>query len=198
MHISGKSIGSFLQIQRPKKMKSAFCLGVSLLGLLASVASVSAVETEARVVTSRALRIAAVRDDIPAANWYVVQHAFGTSMAESLATPGSAPMPVKVITVTSPNDAAHDLRNGKFDAILVMSERLPSELRRADLYSTKVVSEIGVPVRVFHLVIQAQDTAAVEALTSAFQKATSSVAFQDTVGRMGALKVFADSRDPVR
>jgi hypothetical protein len=166
-------------------MKTILCLSASL-GLLASVVSAAAVDENATCVsTSHSLRVACVRDSSEDAPWYVMQQAFATSMSACLSEKDVSTMPVRVLSA-SPSRAAEDLSKGDCDAVLVMGEYLPSALRDDNFASTRAVTQVGVPVRVFHFVLRNNDAASLAILTAAFEKATASASFQDTIGRSSA------------
>jgi hypothetical protein len=173
-------------------MKSILCLSMTLIGMLASVATASAFEDNtSRVTTSRSLRVASVRvdDDAP---WYIMQQAFSTSMSACLAGKDLVAMPVKIDTLSA-SSSADALLNGQYDAVLVLGERVPSELRSNKFTSVRAVSQVGTPVRVFHFVLRSGDPAMNQTLITAFEKATASASFQDTIGRASAVRVVANN-----
>jgi hypothetical protein len=177
-----------------KIMKTILCVSVSLIGLLASVVTAAAVDENAtRVSTSRSLRVACVRDASEDAPWYIMQQAFATSMSASLAGRDMAAMPVKILP-SDASRAANDLISGECDAVLVLGEYLPSDLRDDKFSSFRAVSQVGTPVRVFHFVLRNSDPAMQATLSAAFEKATSSAVFQDTIGRASAMHVVASNR----
>jgi hypothetical protein len=171
-------------------MKSFLCLSLSLVGMFVSVATASASEEKSRVTTSRALQVASVRDADSDAPWYIMQEAFATSMSACLASRDLVAMPVRIVTLKA-DASAEALLNGTCDAVLVMGERLPSELRSSQFTSVRAVSQVGTPVRVFHFVLRNSDPAMQATLTTAFEKATASATFQDTIGRASAIRVVA-------
>lgn len=171
-------------------MKSILCLSVSLIGMFASVATASASEEIAHVSTSRALHVASVRDADTDAPWYIMQQAFATSLSACLASRDMVAMPVKMEPLNA-EASAEALLNGSCDAVLVLGEQMPSELRRSQFSSVRAVSQVGTPVRVFHFVLRNGDPAMQAILTTAFEKATSSESFQDTIGRASAIRVVA-------
>jgi hypothetical protein len=174
-------------------MKTLLNVSLALIGLFASVGTASAVdENVARVTTSRALRVSCVRDVDDDAPWYIMQQAFATSMSACLAGKDMTAMPVRILPAHASN-AADDLLNGECDAVLVMGEYLPSALRGAKFTSTRAVSQVGTPVRVFHLVLLNTDPVMQSTLSAAFEKATSSASFQDTIGRASAIRVVASN-----
>jgi len=174
-------------------MKTFLCLSASLIGLLASVVSAAAVDDNAtRVTTSRALRVACVRDTSEEAPWYILQQAFATSMSACLAGKDMTAMPIKLLPSNAWR-AADDLDNGECDAVLVISEQLPSDFKSDKFTSLRAVSQIGTPVRVFHFVLRNSDPVMQAALASAFEKATASASFQDTIGRASAVHAVASN-----
>lgn len=172
-------------------MKTILSLSVSVIGILASVATASAVdENITRVTASRSLSVACVRDTSEDAPWYIMQQAFSESMSASLSIRGKTGMPVKIFS-SNAADAVTQLNDGVCDAVLVLGERLPSELKNSKFVSLRAVSQVGTPVRVFHFVLRGNDPAMQATLSTAFEKATSSAAFQDTIGRASAVRVVA-------
>jgi len=170
-------------------------MSISLLSLFASLVTASAVdENAAKITTSRSLSIACVRDNSENAPWYVMQQAFATSMSTSLRGQDQSSMPVKM-SPTDAASAADELLNGKADAVLVLGERLPSDFRDAKFTSFRAVSQMGTPVRVFHFVLLNRDPVMLATLSAAFENATSSAAFQDTIGRASAMRVVASNSD---
>jgi hypothetical protein len=174
-------------------MKTFLCLSVSLIGLVTSVVTASAVDENAsRITTSRSLRVASVCVLDENAHGYILQQAFSTSFAGCLSGRGKETMPVKMIAASA-SRAADDLMSGEFDAILVIGEQLPAVLKSNKFTSFRAVSQIGAPVHVFHLVLRNSDPAMQSALGAAFEQATSSVAFQETIGRAAAVRVVASN-----
>ena len=176
-------------------MKTMLCLGVSLVGLLASVVTANAVDgNSARVTTSRALRVAAVNELGGNGPWYIFQEAFGASLSASLVEQGIKGMPVKMISASA-SHASDDLLSGECDAVLVLGERVPSDLRGSEFTSLRAVSQASTPVRVFYFVMRKDDVAMQASLSVAFEKATSSQSFQDTVKQASSVRVLANNAD---
>jgi len=176
-------------------MKTFFCVSVCLIGLLASVATASAADEKVvRITTSRSLRVACVHDSSDDAPWRIMQQAFVTSMSTCLTVKGDAAMPVKIHPANA-SRAASELINGKCDAVLFLGEKLPSNLQGDKFTSMRVVSQIGSPVRVFYFVQLDRDPVMQAALAAAFEAATSSDAFQDTVSHASAVRAVASKGD---
>jgi hypothetical protein len=174
-------------------MKTIFCVSFSLIGLIASaVTAVAVSETATRISTSRSLRVACVRDTSEDSPWYVMQQAFATSMSTCLAGKDMTAMPVKMATASATH-AAEDLASNECDAVLFIGDSLPSALRDGGFVSLRAVSQIGTPVRVFYFVLRNDDPTMRTALTNAFEKATSSSTFQDTIGRASAMHIVASN-----
>lgn len=174
-------------------MKTFLCFSVSLIGLLASVLCAAAVDDHAaRVTTSRSLRVACVRDTSEDGSWYIMQQAFTTSLSDCLAGRDMTAMPVSILPANA-SRAAEDLISGECDAVLVLGEQLPSDLRNAKFTSLRAVSQIGTPVRYFHFVLSNSDPAMQATLAAAFEKATSAASFQDTIGRASVVHVVASN-----
>ena len=174
-------------------MKTFLRVSLPLIGLLASVATASAFDANAtRVTASRSLRVDCVRDTNENTPWYVMQQAFATSMSACLAGKDMNAMPVRILSADA-SRAAADLIDGECDAVLVIGEYLPSALRSSRFSSVRAVSQVGTPVRVFHFVLRNTDPAMQATLSVAFEKATSSASFQDTIGRASAVHVIASN-----
>jgi len=174
-------------------MKTIFYASVFLMGLLASAVTAAAVDNSAqRVSTSRALRIACVRDMNEDSPWYVMQQAFATSLSACLAGKDMTAMPVKMSSA-SVSRAVDDLLNNGCDAVLYIGDELPAALHDDNFVSFRAVSQIGTPVRVFHFVLRNNDAAMRATLSSAFERATSSATFQDTIGRASAMHIVASN-----
>ncbi len=172
-------------------MKTYLTLSVSLVGLFASAVAVCAADESAALVkTSRSLQVACVRSSSENAPWYIMQEAFVRSMSVCLAGRDANVMPIK-IDVSNEDRASEALENAECDAVLVMGETLPAALRNKQFSSVRAVSVIGAPVRVFHFVTRNSDPAMQAVLSAAFEKATASASFQDTVGRASAVRVVA-------
>jgi hypothetical protein len=174
-------------------MKTIFCVGFSLMGLFASAATAVAVDdTATHVSTSRSLCVSCVRDNSEDSPWYVMQQAFATSLSACLAGKDMRAMPIKM-SPSSASRAAEALANNECDAVLYIGDTLPSILRDDRFVSLRAVSQIGTPVRIFHFVLNNADPAMRATLASAFEKATSSASFQDTIGRASAMHIVASN-----
>lgn len=176
-------------------MKTFLTLGVSVLGLLLSVASASASSKSKKidVTASRAVYIAGVYDVDQTTSWTAVQQVFASSLSASLTRPSERPLPVRMVGAELSTVAA-DLLAGAYDAALIVSETLPAELRGPQFTSTRTIPEPGSVDRVFHLVMRNEDPGMLKAMAVAFQQATSSVNFRRTVERAVANRVVADIR----
>jgi ABC-type taurine transport system substrate-binding protein len=174
-------------------MKTFFCVSVSLIGLLASVATASAVDQNtARVTASRALCLASVNTMDDSAPWYILQEAFVSSISTSLADKKNNGMQVNVVNCDGA-DAAARLLKGDCDAVLVIGEELPYVLKSGKFVALKAVSQIGTPARVFQFVLRNEGRAAQSTLAIAFEHATASPAFQRSIGRISAMRVVASN-----
>ncbi|MFT3868019.1 MAG: hypothetical protein QM715_05925 [Nibricoccus sp.] len=165
-------------------------LCVILVGVFASVASASA---DVSVVSaSSALRVASVNAIDDEAPFYVLQQALSSSLSESMKQLEGRAMPVKMVNLDA-TSAAEELANGTCDAVVVLGETLPYTLRGKKFTSIRAVAQIGTPVRVFHFVLRTDDPSMRATLSSAFERATSSSGFQDSVGRASTMRVFASN-----
>jgi hypothetical protein len=193
MHISDTRSPA-LQLNPICNMKTALVLGVSLLGMVSSAAAAGAFDgLDSRITTTMAIRIAAVSESNDAPGWYTVQQIFANSFADSLKLPGRPAMPVQVNS-TEAELVGDALLAGEYDAVLVLGERLPASLRGAKFASVRAVSQIGIPVKVFHLVVSNREASSRAVLHGAFESVTSSISFQEAVGRASATRVVADAR----
>ncbi len=177
-------------------MKSIPCFSAALLGLLVSVSSVRANNENAFVVeASRSLNVATVYNKTEKAPWYIFLQAFATSMTASMKGKGAVAMPIELTSTPGAWDAGDLLLKNRCDAILVISEHLPSSLKGKKFVSIRSVCPIGTPVRTFHFVMRKGDTTNIPFLTETFEMAMSRPSFQDTIGQASAVVVVASRED---
>lgn len=176
-------------------MKTFVLVGIAAFGLVCSAAGAGALDDSASKVTgARAVQLATVRGaDQGAGAWYLIQQAFASRLSACLTTSDGVDIPVRM-EPASATEAAEMLLSGGCDAIFVAGERVPAELRGAGFDSIRAVTEIGVPVRVFHFVMRSEDAASSSSLTGAFRQVTGSTEFQEVVGRFATMRVVARER----
>jgi len=176
-------------------MKTNLCLSLVLISLIASAVTAGAVgDNAARVTASRSLCLASVNTLDDSAPWYVLQEAFISSLATSLSDKKCNGMQVNVVNCDGSAAAARLLR-GECDAVLVIGEELPYALKSGKFTTLRAVSQIGAPVRVFYFVLLNENPSSRASLADAFEHATSSPAFQRSVGRASAMHVVASNLD---
>ena len=168
---------------------SAFCSG----GLSGPIELVAGDSGAVQVRVTRALNLGAVRTLDASAPWAVLQQSFVSSYSKSLAGSDGKSMPVRLVGCDG-SAAADKLRDGECDAVFVVGDQLPYSLKSAKFTVTRAVSQIGSPVYVFYLVTRAGDSVAATTLIPAFEQATASAGFQESVGRASAVRVVAHDR----
>lgn len=174
-----------------KHMKTKLSLGVSLLSFFIGVSAVNASDS-VRVQSSRSLRVVVIDHSKADATRAAVHDAFAASLSASLGRQGSA-LGVKTTTEANAEKAAAELSAGNYDAALVFENVLPAPFRTSEFASSRGLSEVGVPVRIFHLVLLKGDEAMVASLTSAFGDTLKATLFQDALSRSVAIRVVASS-----
>lgn len=117
--------------------------------------------------------------------------AFATAMSTSMSGVYGSNVPVKVVPATLPQ-VAMELSMGSHDAVLVIGNELPSAFRKSEFTSTRVVPEIGVPARTFHLVVRNDDADFKKAVSSAFESAIVAPHFQECFTKSVAIRVTVD------
>ncbi len=175
-------------------MKTNLRLGLSLVSLFVGVASASASSESVRVESSSHLRVLGIDASKRDAARASVHETFAASLAASLQRQlGGAPIGVRLIEQTDTSRAAADLSAGSYDAALVFDATLSPELRNPSFSVTRGVSQVGVPVRIFHLVVNKDDPSLVTMLTAAFGETVKAPRFQEALSRSVAVKVVASN-----
>lgn len=173
-------------------MKTHFGFALSLVSLLLGVATANASDS-VRVQSSRNLRVVVIDATKPGATRTSVHETFATSLSASLLRQGGAQLPVKLTEESDIEKAAADLSAGAYDAALVFESTLPAAIRAPEFAVRRGVSEVGVPVRIFHLVVRNDDAAMVAMLTSAFGETVKAARFQEALSRSAAVRVVASN-----
>jgi len=173
-------------------MKTLLSYALPVLAVLLSVASASASE-KVKVQASPDFRIAVVAAEKPDADRRAVQDAMGASLAASLSHQCKGKVNVRMID-TDLARSVTDLSAGSFDAVLYIGETLPAALRKPEFASSRAVSEIGVPIQVFHLVVRSDDPSLTKMASAAFESAMISPRFLEVLTHAASMKVSANSR----
>lgn len=164
-------------------------LGMTVLSLCLGVATASASDSVS-VKSSRHLRVAIIDASKQGVAKTSVHEAFAASLAASMQRQG-APLAVKLTEQTDAGKVATDLVSGAYDAALVFENALPNALTVRGFSTARGVSQIGVPVRVFHLVVRNDDANLVAMLNSAFSETVKAARFQEALSRSAAIRVVA-------
>ena len=146
-----------------------------------------------RVQSSPSLRVLVVDATKAGATRSLVHETFSASLSTSLQRQCGGPVGVRLIEQASSDRVAAELKAGNYDAALIFEETLPADLRTADFSSTQAVSQMGVPVRVFHLVVRNDDPSLSAMLTTAFADTLKATGFQEALGRSTAMRVVASN-----
>ncbi|MEO7412620.1 MAG: hypothetical protein ABIZ81_04625 [Opitutaceae bacterium] len=173
-------------------MKTPLRFVLSLISLSLGVTAAAGPAESVRVQSSRNLRVVIVDASKPGEARSAVHETFAMSLATSLQRPGAS-LPVKITEESDAAKAAADLNSGAYDAALIFENNLPSTVRSADFAVARGVSDVGVPVRVFHLVLKNNDATMVSTLTSAFGETVKSPRFQEALSRSVAVRVVASN-----
>jgi hypothetical protein len=176
---------------RPVYMNTKIRFGLLILSLFVGVATASASDS-VRVKSSRHLRVVVIDTSKPDATKTMVHEAFGSSLAASIQKQG-APLGVKLTEASDPGAVASDLKAGSYDAALVFENAVPAALSAPGFNATRGVSQVGVPVRVFHLVVRNDDAGLVAMLNSAFSDTVKAARFQEALSRSAAIRVVASN-----
>jgi hypothetical protein len=172
-------------------MNTKFRFGLMILSLFVGVASASASDS-VRVKSSRNLRVVVLDASKPDATRTMVHEAFSASLAASIQKQG-APLAVKLTEGTDAGTVAAELKAGNYDAALVFETTVPAALNAPGFAATRGVSQIGVPVRVFHLVVRNDDAGLVKMLNAAFGETIKATRFQEALSRSAAIRVVASN-----
>ena len=173
-------------------MKTNIGLALLVLSFSAGHAAPSATES-VLVQSSRSLRVVVVDASKPGVARTSVHENFAASLAASLNGTGEAPLPVKLTEESDAGKAAADLSGGVYDAAIIFENTLPGSLRGPEFSVTRGVSEVGVPVRVFHLVLRNEDPAMVATLKNAFAATVKAPRFQEALSRTAAIRVVGST-----
>jgi hypothetical protein len=173
-------------------MKTNIVLVLAALSFSAGHAAPAPVES-VRVQASRNLRVMVVDASKPSEARTAVHEAFASTLAASLFTQSGISLPVKLSEETDANKVAADLAEGVYDAAIIFENNLPSSLRTPEFSTTRGVSEMGVPVRVFHFVLRSEDPSMVMTVNSAFAQTVKNTRFQQSLARTAEIRVVAST-----
>jgi hypothetical protein len=173
-------------------MKTNLRLALCFVSFLVGAGAANAADS-VRVQASTHLRVAVVDASKRDATRSSVHEAFAASLSASLQRQLGGPVGVRMIEQADITKAAADLDAGACDAALVFEATLPIEMRTAGFSVMRGVSEVGVPVRIFHLVVNKGDPSLVNLLTSAFNDTLKAARFQEALTRSVAIKVVASN-----
>jgi hypothetical protein len=173
-------------------MKIILSCALPVVAFFLSVASASASE-KVQVQASPDFRVAVVSADKPDAERRAVQDAMGASLAASLSRQCNGKVNVKMVP-SEVYRSVTDLSAGNFDAILFIGETLPSAYRKAEFATSRAVSDIGVPIQVFHMVVRSDDPSLTKMASAAFESAMISPRFVEVLTHAASMKVSANSR----
>lgn len=176
-------------------MKTVILIAGFAVGVLCAPTYMAAGDESAvQVKVNRSLTLVTVRTMDADTPWFVVQESFVANFSKSLSSSDGKAMPVRTVPLSA-SSAAERLRSGECEAVFVLGEQLPSALKNSKFVATKVVSQMGSPVYVFYLVTKAGDEVAKTTLIPAFEQATDSASFKETVSRATAVKALATAHN---
>lgn len=100
---------------------------------------------------------------------------------------------VKLSNQSDTSKVVMGLTSGMYDAALVFENTLPPSLSGPGFTSARGVSQVGLPVRVFHLVVRNGDASLMAALNSAFSETIRAAHFQEALSRSASIRVVASN-----
>lgn len=152
--------------------------------------SASKPSSEVSVEASADLRVA-VLDMAPGTDKEALHEAFAKSFAATMGKQCGGKVNVK-LTEADPFRIGFELKNGMYDAVLVVGSNLPSALRLGDFEVLRAVSEVGVPAKVFQMVIPGEDPGLQRMIAASFPDALANTKFKSAVSEAVAIKINAD------
>jgi hypothetical protein len=173
-------------------MKSV--LGVAFLSacLAFSVSAADSASANVKVQASSDLRVA-VLDLSPTPGDHSVMHeAFATSLGATMSRQCGGTVNVKVTEVDAIR-LGFDLKAGIYDAAFVIGNNVPAVLRKSDFEIIRGIADVGVPGRVFHMIIPSDDPQLQKMISLSFPEALASSKFQEAVTRAVAIKINPDA-----
>ncbi len=170
----------------------AACLAVSVRADDASDKPASAKSSEVDVQASSDLRVAVV-DTAPSTPERTALHeAFAKSFSASMSKQCGGVVNVK-LTETDAVSVAFEMKSGSYDVVFVVGNMVPPALRRGDYEVLRASSEMGIPSRVFNMVVPSDDPSLPRMVAVAFPEALNNQKFQEAVTHAVAIKVNADA-----
>jgi hypothetical protein len=148
--------------------------------------------SELKVQASSDLRVAVLDTSRPGTDQSSVHEAFANSLSISMSKQCGGAVNVKVTQVDSFR-LAFELKAGMYDAAFVVGNNIPATLKKGDFEILRAVSEVGVPARVFHMVVPTTDPGLQKMITASFPEALSSAKFQEAYAHSVAVKINADA-----
>jgi hypothetical protein len=173
-------------------MNAKFRFGLVFLSLFVGVASASAADSVRVKSSGRFLRVVVIDATKPDASRVSVHETFASSLAASMQRQG-VPFGVKLSEDTDAAKVAADLTAGAYDAALVFENIVPAALSTPNFVASRGISQVGVPVRIFHLVVRNNDAGLVAMLNTAFSDTVKAPHFQEALSRSTAIRVVASN-----
>lgn len=150
-------------------------IGVGYVALIASFA-IAAETKEVKVEARPELRVAVVDSSRKTA----LHEAFATALAAAINQGGGAPIDVKTKSLSA-DLAAFGLRNGTYDAVLVLAGSLPRPLIMSESARLEATLNSGKNERKAYLIFNTIDDGLTKVLSAAFTPALTSDLFMDTL-----------------
>jgi hypothetical protein len=151
----------------------------------------SATET-VKVAAGRELRLAIIDDAKATASRDASHAAFAVSLGEAVSGQGGPEIGVKVKCVNA-DQAAFNLTNGVYDAVLVMTGSLPRALMISDVTRLSAMLGNGKSEKKVYLVFNNGDESLAKILSSSFSLAMTDSKFLDAVDGLGSRIAAADT-----
>lgn len=166
------------------------CVFAASLTLNASAAD--SASDNVKVQASSDLRVAVLDTSRPGTDRASVHEAFAATLGATMSKQCGGPVNVKITEVDAFR-LSFDLKAGVYDAAFVIGDSVPPILRKGNFEILRAVSEVGIPARVFHLIVPTDDPGLQKMISASFPEALASAKFQEAVSRAVAVRVNADA-----
>lgn len=168
----------------------AACLATGVKADTAS--STEKKSSEVSVEASADLRIAVLDTSRAGLDKDAIHEAFAKSFGATMAKQCGGAVNVKLTDVDAFR-IGFELKNGMYDAVLVVGNNIPAALRRDEYEVLRAVSDVGVPAKIFNLIVPGEDPGLQRMIVASFPESLSNAKFQDAIAQAVAIKVNPDS-----
>jgi hypothetical protein len=167
-------------------------LRISFLFSIFSVAVSHATEATVQVAGSRELRLAIVDGSKATTSRDLSHSAFAASLGQAVSAQDGSEIGVKVKCVNA-DQAAFNLSNGIYDAVLVLTGSLPRALMTSDVTRLNATLGDGKTEKKVYLIFNNGDQTLAKILASSFPAAMTDTKFLDALDGVGRRIATADT-----